>query len=555
MADESRSVTRQIEHAHAFAERKGWTVADEYVFVDDGISGAEFANRPGFVRMLNALKPRGGFGVLIVSELSRIGREQLETGYAVKQLSQAGVRIFGYLEDKEILLDTPTDKFLMSAVNFASEIEREKARQRVTDALTRKARHGHMCGGSCFGYDNSTVTGPDGRRSHVERRINEAEAAVVVRIFTLCAGGKGMKTIAKLLNYERAPAPRPKRDRPQGWAASTVRVVLFRDAYRGQTIYNRTRKRDQWGRQKVQKRPQGEWITTETPALRIVSDDLWQAAHQRLDTARATYLRTTDGTLWGKPVSGLESRYLLSGLSRCACCGGSMIAHSSGGPRRVPYYTCSIYSNRGPRVCANRLPLPMEAADLAVLDQFADCVLDPDVITGAITDALAELSSDDLTAARTALAHKLKAVEAEQSNLVNAIAATGHIAVLAKTLKDTEQRRAQVEQELAALDRSRVLRPFDLGRAEQVLWTKVDEWRSTLRKQPALARQVLARLIDGRIVFTPDLDKKIYTFEGTATLGNLLKGIVLPKTGESLPSVWYRYGDSNPGPVAENHVS
>ena len=92
VADEAKSVTRQIEHAKAYAARKGWTVAAEHVYVDDGISGAEFDARPGFLRLMNALKPRAPFQVLIMSELSRLGREQLETGYAVKQLSQAGVR-------------------------------------------------------------------------------------------------------------------------------------------------------------------------------------------------------------------------------------------------------------------------------------------------------------------------------------------------------------------------------------------------------------------------------------------------------------------------------
>ena len=61
-----------------------------------------------------------------------------------------------------------------------------------------------------------------------------------------------------------------------------------------------------------------------------------------------------------------------------------------------------------------------------------------------------------------------------------------------------------------------------------------------------MARQVLTRLIDGRIVFTPDLDTRSYAFEGTATLGNLLKGIVLPKSGQTLRSVWRPQRDSNP---------
>ena len=75
VADDQKSVARQIEHAKAYAQRKGWTVADEHVYVDDNASGAEFTTRPGYMRVLNALKPRAPFTVLIVSELSRLGRE------------------------------------------------------------------------------------------------------------------------------------------------------------------------------------------------------------------------------------------------------------------------------------------------------------------------------------------------------------------------------------------------------------------------------------------------------------------------------------------------
>src|SRR5215203_604334 len=94
VADEQKSVTRQIEHARQYATRKGWTIEDGCIFVDDGISGAEFANRPGFLRLMNSLKPRPTFQVLVMSEESRFGREAIETAYALKQLVQAGVRVF-----------------------------------------------------------------------------------------------------------------------------------------------------------------------------------------------------------------------------------------------------------------------------------------------------------------------------------------------------------------------------------------------------------------------------------------------------------------------------
>jgi DNA invertase Pin-like site-specific DNA recombinase len=65
-----------------------------HVYVDDGISGAEFNNRPGFVRLMNAVKPRPAFQVLIMSEESRLGREAIETAYALKQLITANVRVW-----------------------------------------------------------------------------------------------------------------------------------------------------------------------------------------------------------------------------------------------------------------------------------------------------------------------------------------------------------------------------------------------------------------------------------------------------------------------------
>jgi len=228
VADDQKSVARQVGRARSYAARKGWTVADEHVYIDDGISGAEFANRPGFLRLMNALKPRAPFRVLIMSEESRLGREAIETAYALKQLVTAGVRVFFYLEDRERTLDSPTDKILLSLTAFADELEREKARQRTYDAMRRKAERGEVTGGRVFGYDNVPILGPDGRRSHVERRINDTEAAVVRQVFALCAAGTGVRSIAKRLNDDGAPAPRSQQSRPASWSPSSIHELLRR---------------------------------------------------------------------------------------------------------------------------------------------------------------------------------------------------------------------------------------------------------------------------------------------------------------------------------------
>jgi DNA invertase Pin-like site-specific DNA recombinase len=72
-----------------------------------------------------------------MSEESRLGRESIEVSYALKQLVQAGVRVWLYLDNRERTLDSPTDKILMSLVAYADELEREKAR-RVTDTMLRR---------------------------------------------------------------------------------------------------------------------------------------------------------------------------------------------------------------------------------------------------------------------------------------------------------------------------------------------------------------------------------------------------------------------------------
>ena len=140
VADEEKSVTRQVERARAYATRKGWTVDDAHVYTDDGISGAEFLKRPRLLALMNALKPRPAFGVLIVMDQSRLGREQDEIPYALRKITNAGVRVFSYLRDAELQRATAADKFMINAMAFVDEMAKEQASARGTPcAATRSA--------------------------------------------------------------------------------------------------------------------------------------------------------------------------------------------------------------------------------------------------------------------------------------------------------------------------------------------------------------------------------------------------------------------------------
>jgi DNA invertase Pin-like site-specific DNA recombinase len=70
VAEEAKSVTRQIANAKEFATKQGWTVSKEHIYTDDGIRGAEFEQRPGFMALIDTATsaPRSPFQYVIVSE-------------------------------------------------------------------------------------------------------------------------------------------------------------------------------------------------------------------------------------------------------------------------------------------------------------------------------------------------------------------------------------------------------------------------------------------------------------------------------------------------------
>jgi site-specific DNA recombinase len=316
-APDARSNDRQIAHARLFISKNGWRVADECIYSDDGISGAEFDKRPGLARLLNALASRPPFQVLVVSEISRLGREQFQMGYVLGQVARSGVQLFEYLTGKEAQLTDATGKFMLAVGTFADEMERERARQRTFDALRRKAASGAVAGGRTYGYDNVRS---DGKTTRV---INEAEAAIIRRIFELVGHGMGLRAVAHKLNDDHIPAPRFS---TRGWCGGTVRAIVRRSIYRGEIVWNKHAKRNSAGvKRSGIRKPEADWIRVPAPELRIISDETWQRVAAELTERKAIYLRTTEpveckdgrlrrGLLQGHPRGGAEARQYVGRL-------------------------------------------------------------------------------------------------------------------------------------------------------------------------------------------------------------------------------------------------
>ena len=373
----------KLNTGRAYALQKGWTVPDELIFVDDGISGAEFIKRPGFIRLMNALKPKPSFSFLVMSEESRLGRESIETSYALKQITDANVRVFFYLEDRERTLDNAMDKVMLSLSSFASEMERERGKQRTYDAMRRKATAGHVTGGKTFGYDNREVLSTTGHRLHVLRIINPAEAAIVRQIFEMFAGGIGIGRIAKRLNDDGTPAPRLS---PRGWAPSAIRAILLRPLYKGEIVWNQHEKIVRGGTRKRRKRDEKEWIRFDAPDVRIIPRDLWEKVNGRLprlkekgDLLIGIRSPNTSSPAWpGVPIAVAPSPIV-----------GASYARESG-----RYYGCSYYKSRGSSICKNSLLVEQDVLDQIVLKSIQD-VLTEKMLNVAIEKALAQHRAGD----------------------------------------------------------------------------------------------------------------------------------------------------------------
>ena len=277
--------------------------------------------------------------------------------------------MFFYLEDRERTLDTAIEKVMLSLTNFAAEMEREKGRQRTQDAMARKARRprdrrqGVWLRQKVYGYDNVEVLSPEGKRLHVVRRINPQQAAVVRRIFEMCASGMGLTRIAKTFNAQGVQPPR----HADGWAPSAIRAVaLYRPLYQGQLVWGKHQKVMRGGTKKLRRRPESEWLRLETPELQIVSSETWAAAHARLERARTTFVRSpaSGRLLVGRPaVHDFDSPYLLSGIAKCASCGGSLVGITRDFKRtRKALYGCDRYHKRGRTICQKHPPDPSGAS-------------------------------------------------------------------------------------------------------------------------------------------------------------------------------------------------
>jgi site-specific DNA recombinase len=311
---------------------------------------------------------------------------------------------------------------------------------------------GKSGGGLCYGYKVTSAT-HDGVAVTGNREIVPAEAEVIRRIFREYAAGVSPKALAKRLNAERCPGPGSATWNPSTIHGNPARGtgILNNELYVGRLVWSRLRyvKDPDTGKRVSRPNPSSAWVTTDVPQLRIVDDEPWNQVKARQAEMRRV-------TAKGDPKQfnrARRPRYLFSGLTKCAECGGGYVMYWR------DRLACFGARSRG--TCTNRLTISRQEVEERVLVAVRDKLMRPELFEDFCREYVRELNRLRMEH-RASLSHgrqELASVEREIRKLVQAIKDGMPALSIKDELLSLEARKAELQSRLEAPELPELLHP------------------------------------------------------------------------------------------------
>jgi DNA invertase Pin-like site-specific DNA recombinase/ssDNA-binding Zn-finger/Zn-ribbon topoisomerase 1 len=307
------------------------------VYVDDGYTGTNF-NRPAFKRLLRDCENKQ-FNMVIVKDLSRLGREHIETdNYIEKYFPERNIRFVAIGDDYDSESKMQDLDFIVPMRNLFNQFYPADTSKKVRQAFRAKASRGEFIGAQApFGYKKSQ------KDKHV-LIIDEEVAPIVQRMFTLIAyHGYGFTKIAKLFSSEKILTPSAYQARnsnreysknPYDWNLGSVRAIINNETYLGKLVSGK-RSVMSFKNKRVIKKDREDWIVVDDMFPPIITQELWDEAHARIGE------RKRDST------SSFDN--IFAGLIKCDKCG--KVLGLSSNKKEKPYYVCETYKKKGKHIC------------------------------------------------------------------------------------------------------------------------------------------------------------------------------------------------------------
>jgi site-specific DNA recombinase len=422
-----RSIEDQVALCQAKAVRDGFRVAA--VFSDRVKSSASMHGRPGVADLLASAKA-GRFDILIVEELDRLSRSQSDLASIYDRLTFVGIDI--------LTLHTGgrTDQIQVGIRGIVGALFLTDLAHKVRRGAMGNIREGKHAGGLAYGYN--TTPGQPG-----EWVINDAQAAVVRRIFTQYIAGERTPAIARKLNTDGIKPPRGSYWQPGALTGSNSRHngILGNEIYCGRLVWNRVRmiKDPETGKRVSRPNPESEWQRAAAPHLMIVSPEMFD---------RAAAIKQSRGNL--APTHRRAPKALLSGLLRCGACGGGM---SIKGPDRSgTRIVCTTFHNS--KLCGNNRTYYQHHIEETVLSGLRRHLVDPRAIRHFLKvyhDERKRLAAS-ASNLQPALERRLGEVTRKLQRLTEAMLETETpVASFTGKIAALEREKTEVETELAGL--------------------------------------------------------------------------------------------------------
>lgn len=253
---ESESITNQRNLLMNFVKEKGFIFVGEYV--DDGYSGTNF-ERPGFTKMIEDIKNKMA-NLVIVKDLSRLGRDHIMTGYYIENFfPENNIRFISLQENYDSAINQASNDsstFIIACNDYYSRQNSIKIRSVLND----KRKKGKFIGSNpSYGY----MKDPN-EKGHL---IPDPEyAPVVKKIFEMAASGVGLSDIASYLNDNKIKTPSSlKRKNPNSkmryneqWTSSSVKKILKNRMYTGDMVQS-TQTKVNYKSKKKKALPKSNW--------------------------------------------------------------------------------------------------------------------------------------------------------------------------------------------------------------------------------------------------------------------------------------------------------
>lgn len=319
----NESIETQVEIAKDFIGRQA-DMALYDIYMDLGKTGTDFG-REGFERMMRDVRLRK-INCIVVKDLSRFGRNHIETGnYIEKIFPFMGVRFVAVTDSFDSMdISGQNEGVDMGTAlkNLVNEMYARDIAVKVKASRKAKWEQGSYTGGiPPYGYRAEWIG--DKKCLFIE----EAAAGIVRKIFELFLSGKNMKEIVIWL-YENKVA-RPVQYHKTGqvywqgeeeleqWSRATVKMILTNPVYMGCLVQGRTCGKDYMMRERHDI-DSGDWSVKECTHEAIVSEDLFFEAAGKFEKSSVYCNRNG----FSKTVPVDED--IFAGVLYCGDCGSKM---------------------------------------------------------------------------------------------------------------------------------------------------------------------------------------------------------------------------------------